>query len=401
MSTTTSRTIAEHLARVTRPECVCEEGGHVAVAATQVKEVAEILRCSAELGVAVSARGGGTKQDWSTPTPAALALDMRGMRAIGEHAWQDMTCTVEAGCTWSELQATLAAHGQFVALDPLWPERSTVGGVIATNDSGTLRLKYGSLRDLVIGMTLVLPDGTIARSGGKVVKNVAGYDLHKLMIGAFGTLAVITEVTFRLHSIPLHTRSYSIGSADAASLGAMVMKILDSHLSTQSLQLRGAEGAFSLDIRLAGLAGVIDRQEQVLSSMVDVGHMTIGVAPADVWSVRQNLFAAADCITIKGTMLPSRIAQIADTVRHLGGTSVTQATGIMTAGIPIAAANEIPALRQDLEAHGGSLIVLRLPGSCEVDRWGLLPDGFPLMLELKQRFDPKRILNPKRLLGVI
>jgi glycolate oxidase FAD binding subunit len=100
------------------------------------------------------------------------------------------------------MQQSLAKHGQFVALDPLSPDRATIGGIAATNDSGSLRLRYGSLRDLIIGMTIVLADGTIARSGGKVVKNVAGYDLHKLMIGAFGTLGIITEITFHLHSIP-------------------------------------------------------------------------------------------------------------------------------------------------------------------------------------------------------
>ncbi len=133
-----------------------------------------------------------------------------------EHTWQDLTCTVQAGCTWQSLQDALAQHGQFVALDPLWPERATVGGIIASNDSGSLRLRYGSLRDLVIGMTVVLADGTVAQVGGKVVKNVAGYDLHKLLIGAFGTLGVITEVTFRLHAIPRHTAQLHCRRAERA-----------------------------------------------------------------------------------------------------------------------------------------------------------------------------------------
>ena len=130
-----------------------------------------------------------------------------------------MTATVEAGCSWSAMQAALARHGQFVALDPLWPDRATVGGIVATNDSGPLRLRYGSLRDLIIGMTIVLADGTIARTGGKVVKNVAGYDLHKLMTGAFGTLGIITEVTFRLHSVPRHTRSFTVTSIQRRPAG--------------------------------------------------------------------------------------------------------------------------------------------------------------------------------------
>ena len=146
--------------------------------------------------------GGGTKQGWGYPVAPALVLEMHRLNVLREHTWQDMTCTVEAGCTWASLQSALAQHGQYVALDPLWPERATVGGIVATNDSGALRLRYGGLRDLIIGMTIVLADGTIAHTGGKVVKNVAGYDLHKLMIGAFGTLGVITSVNFRLHSMP-------------------------------------------------------------------------------------------------------------------------------------------------------------------------------------------------------
>ena len=126
--------------------------------------------------------------------------------------------------------------------------RATVGGAIATNDSGSLRLRYGSLRDLVIGMTIVLADGTIAKTGGKVVKNVAGYDLHKLMIGAFGTLGVITEVTFRLHAIPRHTESLTFRAATASTLAPMLQTIRGGHFSTQRLQLRGARDGFSLDI---------------------------------------------------------------------------------------------------------------------------------------------------------
>ena len=149
---------------------------------------------------------------------------MHRLNALQEHTWQDMTCSVEAGCTWASLQSALAQHGQFVALDPLWPEQATVGGIVATNDSGALRLKYGGLRDLVIGMTIVLADGTIAKTGGKVVKNVAGYDLHKLMIGAFGTLGVVTSVNFRLHSTPQCAQSFSVLAANAEPLGKLMLK---------------------------------------------------------------------------------------------------------------------------------------------------------------------------------
>ncbi len=200
--------ITAPLAAITGPEHLRTRGSAIAVAPGNSEEVAAVLRFAQENHLAVVGYGGGTKQDWGYAVEPALVLEMHRLNLLREHTWQDMTCTVEAGCPWSSLQSGLAQHGQYVALDPLWPERATVGGIVATNDSGALRLRYGGLRDLIIGMTVVLADGTIAHTGGKVVKNVAGYDLHKLMIGAFGTLGVITSVNFRLHAMPKCTEEF-------------------------------------------------------------------------------------------------------------------------------------------------------------------------------------------------
>src|SRR5207253_8958622 len=138
-------------------------------------------------------------------------------------AWADLTVSVEAGCTIQKLQNVLAENGQRIAVDPLWPERSTVGGVLSTNDTGTLRIRYGALRDLIIGVTIALPDGTLASSGGKVVKNVAGYDLPKLVTGALGTLGVITRAVFRLHPLPLNSRSFSVSTVNAEETQKLVL----------------------------------------------------------------------------------------------------------------------------------------------------------------------------------
>ena len=147
-------------------------------------------------------RGGGTKLGWAnSPARAGLILSTARLTEVIEHAWADLTVSVGAGCTVQRLQEALAQHGQRLALDPLWPEKATVGGVLSTNDSGALRLRFGALRDLIIGVTVALPDGTLASSGGKVVKNVAGYDLPKLVTGALGTLGVITRAVFRLHPL--------------------------------------------------------------------------------------------------------------------------------------------------------------------------------------------------------
>ena len=154
------------LAAVIGAEHLLSSGGTIFVAPGNTEEVAAVLRLANENDCSVGAWGGGTKQGWGYPVAPALVLEMHRLNVLREHTWQDMTCSVEAGCTWASLQSTLGQHGQFVALDPLWPERATVGGIVATNDSGALRLKYGGLRDLIIGMTIVLADGTVAKTGG-------------------------------------------------------------------------------------------------------------------------------------------------------------------------------------------------------------------------------------------
>jgi glycolate oxidase FAD binding subunit len=369
-----------------------------AIAPANTEEVAAALRFASENRLAVVPRGGGTKQGWGYPVTPGVVLDTRRLNQLREHTWQDMTCTVEAGCTWAAMQSALAQHGQSVALDPLWPQQATVGGVVATNDSGALRLRYGALRDLVIGMTIVLADGTVAHTGGKVVKNVAGYDLHKLMIGAFGTLGVITSVNFRLHSIPLCTQNFTFSAPEAKGLGEFLLQLLHQQLSTVSIQLRSGGEAFYLDVQLASLPEVLHTQADLLASLARVAGLSASEADNAVWDARQHLFAQD--FVCKATMLPTEIAAFAERVREWGGASVTQATGIMTAGFPSAV--QLPELRRELEAASGSLFVMKQPATARaVDCWGTLPDSLPLMREVKQRFDPQGVLNPGRFLGGI
>ena len=209
------------------------------------EELARCLRWARGAGLKVTPRGGGTKLGWGNPPEACdLLLSTARLDRVGEHAWADMTVIVEAGCRVADLQRALGEHGQHLALDPLWPERATIGGILSTNDSGTLRLRYGSLRDLIIGITVALPDGTLARSGGRVVKNVAGYDLAKLFTGALGTLGVIVQAIFRLHPLPRETRSLT-WSGTPAALNQLLLSILASRLTPTGLQLRAAPGSTS------------------------------------------------------------------------------------------------------------------------------------------------------------
>jgi glycolate oxidase FAD binding subunit len=387
------------LAAITGSEHLRMEGSVLAVAPANSEEIAAVLRLAQENHLAVVCRGGGTKQGWGYAVTPGLLLDMHRLNALREHTWQDMTCTVEAGCTWSAMQSGLMQHGQHVALDPLWSDRATVGGIIATNDSGALRLRYGGLRDLIIGMTIVLADGTIAQTGGKVVKNVAGYDLHKLMTGAFGTLGVITSVNFRLHSMSQCAQSFSVTSPAAEPLGKLMLKLLHAQVSTVAIQLRGTAGGFDLDIQLASLAEVLHTQAAAVEEMAQSEGLSSREAGDEVWDARQARLAGE--IVCKGTMLPAEVARFVDRVRGLGGESVTQGTGIMIASFPAGAAEGLLQLRREMEEASGSLMVLKQPAETKIDCWGTLPDSFPLMREIKRRFDPEGILNPGRFIGHI
>jgi glycolate dehydrogenase FAD-binding subunit len=387
------------LAAIVGPEYVRGLDGAVAVAPGNTEEIAAVLRLAQENHLAVVECGGGTKQGWGYAVAPAVVLEMHRLNALREHTWQDMTCSVEAGCRWAALQAGLAQHGQFVAVDPLWPDKATVGGIVATNDSGALRQRYGGLRDLIIGMTIVLADGTIAHTGGKVVKNVAGYDLHKLMIGAFGTLGVVASVNFRLHSIPRSMQSFTVSAKSVEPAGRVMLALLHAQLSTVAIQLRGEAEGFDLDIQLASLPEVLETQAGALELLAQGEGLGLRAAGDEVWNARQRQLEAD--VVCKATMLPSEIARFAEKVRGVGGESVTQAGGIMIAGFPASAAGHLPQLRRELEEASGSLMVLKQPSETTLDCWGTLPDSVPLMREIKRQFDPERILNPGRFLGGI
>jgi glycolate oxidase FAD binding subunit len=408
---TSALNISDELRTRLRANAICEREGKIVASPQTTEEVAAITRYANEHGLPIEIAGAGTKRGWGNPVSADILLDTTNLVGVRQHSWQDLTATVAAGTTWSEMQRVLAEHNQQAALDPLWPEKATVGGIVATNDSGALRLKYGSLRDLIIGMTIVLADGTIAKSGGKVVKNVAGYDLHKLMTGAFGTLGVITEVTFRLHPTPSQTRIWTISSASVDEIGELMMKVLDSQLSTQAIQLRASAEGYALDVQLATLPEVLTLQiaalERLARSVAGTsGSFAVSPGRPNPFTASEELFALTGGLVIKATMLPSDIAKLSADVMRLGGSAVTQATGIMFARFSeVAAAQALPDLYGYLDAASrGSLTVVRAP-THPLPAWANPPWGAEqvpaLMREIKRRFDPNRILNPGRFIGGI
>ena len=248
-----------------------------------------MLKIATSAGLQVIPRGGATQTGWGNPPRGGdLILSTRRLNRVVEHAWGDMTATVDAGCRFQQLQQTLAEHGQRLALDPLWPDQSTIGGILATNDSGPLRIRFGSLRDLVIGITLALPDGTLAKSGGKVVKNVAGYDLPKLATGSLGTLGIITQAIFRLHPIPRESRTLSFSNTDSGTMNALILAIQDCNMVPTGVQVRaGSSSTPEVDLRFEGTAAGCEAQiEQTLR--IASGARRIE-SPADVLECALNI----------------------------------------------------------------------------------------------------------------
>jgi glycolate oxidase FAD binding subunit len=376
------------------------------------KELASVLQCSNEMGLAVIPRGGGTKLGWGNPpTRADVILSTARLNKIMEHVWADLTVTVEAGCTFQKLQEALAQHGQRLALDPLWPERATIGGILSTNDSGAVRLRFGALRDLVIGITLALPDGTLASSGGKVVKNVAGYDLPKLATGAYGTLGVITRAIFRLHPLPRNVRSFSVSTGGAEETQRLTHSVQDSQLAHTALQARfAARTAPIADILFEGAEAGLAAQESQFRSLASSARVTR--VDAAVWNARQELWnSSASSAIAKIGVLPGDIAKTIHAIENTASSRQIQCKAVVQAfgvgwlrldGPPEMLHAALLELRGELERAGGSLVLVQRPAQMQpLDAWGSAGDALPLMRTLKQQLDSAGTLNPGRFVGGI
>jgi len=377
----------------------------VVAAAQAVSDIiaAGMLPAALEMMDRLSARAAEAAVHPNYPVCEALLL----VELDGPEAEVAAQMLAGAGTPWAAMQRALAVHNQQVALDPLWPETATVGGIVATNDSGSLRLRYGSLRDLILGMTIVLADGTIAKSGGKVVKNVAGYDLHKLMTGAFGTLGAIAEVTFRLHPISQHAVSFTVSTSEVARLKPLMLAIGASHLLTEGLQLRGTSYGMHLDIQLSAHSD--SEQAELLRHITEGESLELELNSNEIWQAREALLTQTDRLILKATMLPTEVPAFAQEVAEKGGEFVVESLGIMYAAFPT---DELSfKLAEEFRHHvglqGGTTVWLARPLSASYsEMWafvakGELPETHALMREIKRRFDPNRILNPGRFVGGI
>src|ERR1700688_3347331 len=361
---------SDSIRAATAAEAVCGIQPRLVLEPASEQQLAAVLRLANDRSLAVVPRGGGTKLSWGNPPSRTdIILSTAGLDKIIEHPWADLTVSVEAGCTIQKLKSALAQHGQLLALDPLWPAHATIGGVLSTNDSGSLRLRFGALRDLIIGVTLALADGTLASSGGKVVKNVAGYDLPKLVTGALGTLAVITRAVFRLHPLPRNAKSLSISGCNLEEMQQLLLAVQDSRLAHTALQARIAEDREPVvDILFEGTEAGIAAQEFQLRELASPSPAAD--APSTVWAASQALWSSPDPASAAVAKISTLPASIARTIEFLEHTTnlrkakwklTFEATGIGWLRLEDAPHNlhaVLSDLRFELERDGGSLALV-------------------------------------------
>lgn len=328
-----------------------------------------------------------------------------------EHAVGDLTITVEAGMKFSHLQNILADARQFLALDPSTPE-ATIGGIVATSDTNSLRQRYGSVRDQLLGITFVRADGQIAKAGGRVVKNVAGYDLMKLFTGSYGTLGIISQVTFRVY--PVQEASGTVvltGAAEAISEAATTLR--GSALTPTQADLISTGLVSSLElgkgigliVRFQSISESVKEQSNRLLAVGEklglVGTVFSGVDENNLWQrLQQQIHSPVteSTITCKIGVLPSAAVEILDQIQ-VGLIHISSGVGVLQ----VEDKSQVLQMRSLCQSHQGFLTVLQapVPVKQQIDVWGYPNNALPLMRRIKEQFDSKNILNPGRFVGGI
>lgn len=385
---------------------------------TSAAEAAHALAEARASGHAVVPWGSGTAQGMGAlPDRFDICCLTSGMASILEYQPADLVVSVGGGITIAEVQAALRKHGQFVAIDGVHLN-ATIGGILATNRSGPSRLLYGTARDLVLGMTVALPNGDVVKSGGRVVKNVVGYDLNKLHIGALGTLGVICEVTVKVHPLP-RAESSVVGrfmSIEAANTVAHALA--RSNLALRAVDvttdLADPPAAFTTSVAVwcSGWPASVARQvREVVGALGAASASSIDTLSGDDHAALRERVEArrARPHRVKISVLPDKLGEVqfdvARALREAGtadGTWVARAgVGVAHVGIATLDAALLSELRLIAETAGGTCITEASPDVLRTSEqsWGRRRDDFRIMLRIRDEFDPSRTLNPGRFVG--
>ena len=394
------------MARVRRANSLTLIGVIASLQPATAAELAEALRDAQVRNRRVQTIGNAGKNSMGGPIAAPdILIATTALNRVIAYEPDDLTISVEAGMPWRDLTALLATHRQMIPLDPPFAASATVGGVIATNGSGPRQRLYGTARDVVIGMAFATMEGKVVRSGGMVVKNVAGLDMAKLMIGSFGTLAVIASVNFKLVPMPEEERSFLIESHSLEKVIAARNTILRGALQPAAIDVLSPKaaatighGEWMLAIRAGGSAAAMERYRRELASL--------GARETDnaIWASIEEFtshflerapdgaVARASC-TLKG--LESALASLDGPVVARAGNGLCY--------VYFARAADAQTRAGETAAHGIPTVVEFAPeqGRANLNQWPVPGSGFETMRRIKQLFDPGNLLNPGRLYGRI
>ncbi len=387
-------------------------------------ELAEVIACAHHNKWRVLPCGSGSKLSWGgLAAGVQVVVSTEHLNQVIQHAVGDLTVTVEAGTKFAAVQDILASAGQFLALDPAAPESATMGGIVATADTGSLRQRYGGVRDQLLGITFVRADGQIAKAGGRVVKNVAGYDLMKLFTGSIGTLGIITQVTFRVYPLPEASGTVVLtGKADAISLASTTLR--SSALTPNSADLLSTRLVASLGIGqglglITRFSSMTESVKEQSSRLLEVGQQ-LGLQgilysagdESDLWQkLREQMGVSTTeaVITCKIGVVP--LGSVA-TLTQLDSVAPEQGMGLIHAGSGLGSLRletcagmleTVLKMRSFCQEHGGFLSVLEAPITLkqQLDVWGYVGNAQDLMRGIKQQFDPESLLSPNRFVAGI
>jgi glycolate oxidase FAD binding subunit len=345
-----------------------------------------------------------------------VAVNTSRLNRLIEHAVGDLTVTAEAGMKFADLQQILAAAGQFLAIDPAYPQQATLGGIVATADAGSLRHRYRGVRDMLLGISFVRSDGQIAKAGGRVVKNVAGYDLMKLFSGSYGTLGVISQVTFRVYPLPESSATVVLtGETDALARSTQIL--LSSALTPTAVDVLSSDLVTKLG--LGKETGLIVRFQSIAESVKEQSARLLEVGEKlglqanicrenDENQLGQTLSetiwnsAKSSAVICKIGVRPSESVKLLDEL-PIQDALIHAGSGLGVLRFETATAETLRQIRRGCEAKGGFLTVL--VGSIEfkqqLDVWGYNGSAIDVMRGIKQQFDPQNILSPNRFLDGI
>jgi glycolate oxidase FAD binding subunit len=368
-----------------------------------LEELPEIVRGGDRLLIA----GSGSKIVWgSRVDQPSLLVKTTKLNKLIDHAVGDLTVTVEAGISFAALQTQLATANQFLPLDPLFPDQATIGGIIATADTGSLRQRYGGVRDLLLGISWIRADGAIAKAGGRVVKNVAGYDTMKLFTGAYGTLGILQQVSLRVYPIPVASGSVWI-TGDQAALNSLIGKLGAMTLTPTALDLITPQLAQKL--KVSSQMGILARFQTIPASITVQSDTLIataqslglqaqkyeGDAETQIWQQLRPLVMATPIVVKIGLQATTAVDFLAAIPEAIGVIHIGSGIGLL--GLTESTrSTEILALRQQCAAAKGYLSVLTAPNQIkqQLEVWGFPDSTLKLMQQLHHQFDPQSIFNP-------